>query len=144
MSEERTKYSATTKRFDPKHRALAQAFRKKEKTMNLQDNAMQEGDTNYFSCKQTAMESCALNKQEQLPLEPLETPEIPKTELKQSSDCQYSKDDLSVEDSKEQTVQVESIVTVVARSEFIEADFAINVKENAFISNGDIQQNQET
>ena len=145
MSEERTKYSAdrlsTTKRYDPKHRALAQAFRKKEKNMALQE-PMQEGDANYFSCKQTTMESCALNKTDQLPLEQIETQEISKTELKQNSDCQYSKDQLAVSERKEQTEQVTSIV-IVAGNEFIETDFSISVKDNTFIENEDIQQNSE-
>eukprot|EP00090_Calanus_glacialis_P028616 TRINITY_DN45936_c0_g1_i1.p1 TRINITY_DN45936_c0_g1~~TRINITY_DN45936_c0_g1_i1.p1 ORF type:complete len:1124 (-),score=212.01 TRINITY_DN45936_c0_g1_i1:40-3411(-) len=147
MSEERIKYSAdrlsTTKRYDPKHRALAQAFRKKEKNMALQD-PIQEGDTNYFSCKQTSMESCAMSKPDQMPLEQIQSQEICKTELKHNSDCQYSKDQLSVPETKEQTDQVNSIDNVVERNEFIEADFSISVKDNTFIASEDIQQNPET
>ena len=146
MSEERTKYSAdrlsTTKRYDPKHRALAQAFRKKEKNTALQEQ-IQEGENNYFPCKQTAMESCALNKSEQVQLERIENQEMCKTELKQSSDCQYTKNQITVLDTKEGTEHVVTTVTEVDRSEFITPDFAMNVKETTFIASAEVQQTTE-
>ena len=79
---ERTKYSST-KRYDPKHRALAQAFRKKDISHDNENNA-------YIS-KQSSMESCSINKVEQIGFDnfqeniqcKIESPTNP-------SHCQYS------------------------------------------------------
>ena len=68
--EERTKYSAT-KRYDPKHRALAQALRKKD----LVQAAAAEGEHSCYPCKQqqpAQLEPCHGPKPEQLSFEQLQ------------------------------------------------------------------------
>ena len=72
--EENTKYPAT-KRYDPKHRALAQAFRRKDSSQETE---------NYFSIKHQQMEPCSVNKSEQqMSFEPISQQE--------SEQCQYSR-----------------------------------------------------
>ena len=76
--EENTKYPAT-KRYDPKHRALAQAFRKKDPSQETE---------NYFSVKHQHMEACSINKSEQqIHFDPISQQE--------SDPCQYSRTSLS-------------------------------------------------
>ena len=82
--EERTKYSAT-KRYDPKHRALAQAFRRKDMS--------QEGDGHYYNSVQSGHDSeqCSSNNSNSI-IRHFGSPPAPAeslSKLEPPSDCHF-------------------------------------------------------